>query len=122
MANKGFVLALLNGLADDVRRVLVPAFEYTLDELSFGYPDPGTKATNFTLYYFTGTTPVVADTEFSVSHGLQTIPSIAIPVMPLDVVGTRFLRLYVTRAADTERVYFASPNGGPETFTVAVGL
>ena len=78
-------------------------------QLRFGHPDAGTRAENFQIYFFRATTPAVANTEFSIHHGLQITPSLAIPLVPLDEVGASLITLTVTRVADTERVYFSSP-------------
>lgn len=108
MASKGFINSLLNSLPDDIKRILVPTFQYTLDTLRFGHPDDGKRAENFQIYWFSATTPAIANTEFSIHHGLQLTPTLCIPVLPLDVVGASFIPLTVTRVADTERVYFKS--------------
>lgn len=119
MASKGFVQSLLNSLPDDLKRVLVPAFQYTLDTLRFGHPDSGKRAENFQIYFFSATTPAVANTEFSIHHGLQLTPTLLIPVMPLDEVGASLIPLTVTRIADTERVYFRSSSTNT-SFTVGL--
>ena len=108
MANKGLVNAILNNLEDGVKRILSPAFEYVLDSLRFGHPDPGTRAENFSIYFFTATTPSTANTEFSIRHGLNVTPQNLMPFLPLDVVGASIVPLTVTRAADGQRVYLRS--------------
>lgn len=110
MATKGFVDAILNNLDDKVKRILVPAFEYVLDTIRFGHPDPGTRAENFSIFWFTVTTPSTGGTEFSIHHGLNVTPQLLIPVLPLDVVGAQIVPLQVTRAADGQRVYLSSPS------------
>ena len=119
MASKGFVIALLNSLEDGVKRILNPTFEYVLDNLRFGHPDPGTRAENFSIFWFTATTPSTGGTEFSIEHGLNVTPQTLIPVLPLDEVGAQIVPLTVTRVADGRRVYLSSPT---TSATVFVGL
>lgn len=108
MASKGFVSALLNSLEDGVKRILNPTFEYVLDNLRFGHPDPGTRAENFSIFWFRTTTPAVAGTEFSIEHGLNVTPVALHPILPLDVVGASLVPLTVSRVADGRRAYFTS--------------
>lgn len=109
MANKGFVNGLLNTLPADMRKVLNPAFEHVMDTWKLG---AGQKATNAAWYRFTATTPATANTEFSVEHGLNQVPSLLIPVVPLDSVGNACVPLTVSRVADGRRVYLQSSSTG----------
>lgn len=108
MARAGYIEQLLAGLPSDHKRVLKLAFEYVLDNLRHGRPDDGSRAENGQAYFFEGTTPGVANTEFSIAHGLGSAPYLLIPVLPLDVVNARIVPLKVTRAADSERIYLSS--------------
>lgn len=109
MANKGFVNALLNSLAADVRKVLNPAFEHVMDTWKLG---SGDKAINAAWYRFTATTHATANTEFSVEHGLNQVPTLLIPVLPVDAVGNALVPLTVSRVADARRVYLTSSSTG----------
>jgi hypothetical protein len=105
MADKGFVLGLLNSLQEDVRRVLGQAFQHVMDTGRLG---GDTKALNFLWYRVDGTTHATAGTEFSVEHGMGTAPSKAIPVIDLTAINSQNPVLSVSRAPDARRVYFTS--------------
>lgn len=101
---------MLNSLEEGVKRILNPTFEYVLDNMRFGYPEPGTRAENFSIFWFTATTSSVANTEFSIEHGLNVIPVSIHQSLPGDVVGASLVNLTTTRAADGRRVYLSSPS------------
>lgn len=106
MASKGYIATLLNTLPADVRKVLQPCFDHVCDTFQLG---SGTKAANLAWYRLEGMTAAVADTEFSMEHGLGTAPSKVIPVLDLGLVNSRLVPLTVTRAPDARRVYLSSP-------------
>jgi len=110
MATASYVASLLGGIDQSVRRVMTGVFDYVLGNLRFGSADHQTRAENFQMYAFAATTPAVADTEFSIVHGLRVVPKTVMPVMQLSAVGERMVRLKVTRVADTQRVYLSSPD------------
>lgn len=62
-------------------------------------------------YRLDATTHATADTEFSIAHGLGQVPTLVIPVLPLDV-GNQLVPLVVTRAPDASRVYLRSSSTG----------
>jgi len=95
------------------------AFTYTYGNLSIGASDRG-KAGNFLLYYIDGTTSSNANQEFSIAHGLEGTPSVLIPVMQLNQVGSMLVPLTVSRAADNKRVYLKSSSTSA-AITVLVG-
>lgn len=105
MAAPGYVATILNGLPQDLRAPLNTIFEYVMREFSLG---ANTKAENFAWFKIEGTTASVANTEFSVEHGLDHIPSKLIPMLPLDVVNAQNPTLIVSRVADARRVYLKS--------------
>ena len=109
MAITGYVESLLGGLEGNTKRVLTEAFRYVLPNGKFGPVDHQTKSESFQAYYVNSTTSSTADQEFSVVHGLGRTPYLVVPVLPLDVVGAKTVRLEVSRAADGQRVYFKSP-------------
>lgn len=119
MARISYVESLIAGLPADAKRSLKLAFEYVLDNLRFGRPEVDERAENGQHYFFEGTTPAVANTEFSIAHGMAAAPYLLIPVLPLDVVNAQIVRLKVTRAADVERIYLSSPDTSA-TFRVMV--
>ena len=105
MASKGYVEAVLNTLPAEQRKPLALAFAHVLDDWRLGGSQ---KALNAAWYAFESTTAAVAGEEFSIRHGLNQIPSKAIPYLDLTVVGSQVVPLVVSRAPDSQRVYFTS--------------
>ncbi len=109
MSDLGYIEALLNALPVDQRVVFKNVFRAVLKDLRFGHPDAnGDTAqalTNFGGAFLMTTTPAVADTEFTIAHGLGRIPYGLVPYLPLDVVGAKTVLLENTRAADDKRIY-----------------
>lgn len=111
MADPGYVNSLLNTLETSAKRTLTAAFTYVLGNLTFGpMDDARRKATNFLLYRYDATTSSVVNQEFSIAHGLGRAPVNIIPVVRAQEIGSRLVRLEVTRAADAQRVYLSSPD------------
>lgn len=110
MANPSYLKTLFGGADAGLRRALDQAWEYILGNLRFGRPVDQDRAENFQAYFYEATTPGVANTEFSIAHGLGRAPYLLIPVMPLNTVGAQMVRLEVTRAADESRIYLSSPD------------
>lgn len=108
MAQASYITQLLAGFPADQRKALQLAFEYVLTNLRLGQPDPSTRAENLQLYYFPGQTPAVANTEFTIVHGLASVPYNMIAVLPPRIVGAQMVPLIVTRAADKNRIYLSS--------------
>jgi len=108
MATSSYVEALTGPLPADQRAVSKRVWDYVLASLTFGPVEALKRAGNFQAYWLSGTTAAVANQEFSVAHGLGRAPYLAIPVLPLDAVGSQLVPLRVTRAADASRVYFSS--------------
>lgn len=108
MARISYVESLIAGVDADTKRALKQAFEYVLDNLRFGRPDVESRTENGQHYFFEGTTPAVANTEFSIAHGMATAPYLLLPVLPLDTVNAQLVPLKVTRVADSERIYLSS--------------
>jgi hypothetical protein len=110
MAKTPGVESLVGGLDPDMKRVFVRVFDYVLNNLRIGRPDGGERAENLQAYFIEGTTPAVANTEFSIAHGLGQAPYLLVPVLDLTTVGKQSPRLTVTKAADGVRVYLSSPD------------
>lgn len=113
MASPSYVNSLMGGLDAALKRSLTFIFEYVLNNLRLGRPDAEsdrTRAENFQWYYHEATTPSTPDEEFSVSHGIGREPYALIPVLNLQVVGSKMVRLTVTRLPDSRRVYLSSPD------------
>lgn len=121
MATPAYVETLMGALNADIRRVFRVVFTYLLANLRFGRPDAttGKRSENFQLYPVEGTTPSVANTEFSIAHRLGVAPYLALPVLPLQTQGAKMVRLEVSRVADTNRVYLKSPDTDA-TFTLLI--
>lgn len=107
MAATGYVDTLFNTLDATIRVPLSNAFQYAMRELSIG---SAAKADNFSWFKVTGTTAAVANTEFSIVHGMDRAPTKLIPIVPLDSTGWQLIQLRVTRKADSKRLYLSSPS------------
>jgi hypothetical protein len=94
---------LLNPLATEIKKVLQPVFDHVIESNRLG---SGTKAANFSWYKVSGTTDPVANTEFSILHGLESAPTWLIPVMDLVSTGTTLVSLTVTRVDSVAFVAF----------------
>ena len=110
MSSPGYVESLIGGLEATTKRALVEAFRYILPNTNFGPVEHQTKAVNFQGYYVVSTA-AASTGEFSIVHGLGRTPYLALPVVPLDLVGARAIPLTVTRAADGQRVYLKTEAG-----------
>jgi hypothetical protein len=109
MSAPGYVAQLLNSLDADTRTVLTTIFDYVMRENALG---DTTKAENFNWFRIEGTTSTSANTEFSVEHGLDHVPSKLIPIVPLDTANAQLVPLTVSRAADARRIYLKSASVG----------
>lgn len=119
MADIGAIKTELAAFEGAQKSGLLSAFTYMLSNWSFSASDRG-KAGNNLLYYIDGTTSSNANTEFSVAHGMETTPSVLIPVAKLNQVNAQIVPLTVSRAADSKRVYLTSSSTSA-AFTVLVG-
>ena len=110
MAVSAYVETALGGLPAQVRSAFRVVFDYVLTSLRLGRPVVDRRAENMQWYFIQGTTPAVANEEFSIAHGLGRAPYVCLPVVPLDAVGGALVRLAVPRVADERRVYLTSPD------------
>jgi hypothetical protein len=108
VADVAYIKSVFAGTPDAVKKAAEQAFTYLLGNLTLGAPEEARRAKNFQWYWFSGTTSSVANTEFSIAHGLQRVPSVIIPVLPLNSVGAQVVPLRVSRAADANRIYLTS--------------
>lgn len=106
---RGYIATLLNALPADVKKVLVPAFDFVQDNWKLG---DGVRATNAQWYRISSTTHGTANTEFSVLHGMDAAPTTLIPVLDLTAVNSQLVPLVVSRAPDDKRVYLKSSSTG----------
>ena len=113
MADIGAIKAYIASTPDAVKKALDQAFTYAFANYKIGPFVPmselSRRAANFQWYWLSGTTPAIANTEFSIAHGLGRTPNLILPVAPLNQVGSQIVRLTVSRAADPQRVYLKSP-------------
>jgi hypothetical protein len=110
MADLGNVELMLAGLPDAVKRIMQGVFKYILKDIRFGRCVAGDPSQNMGGGFFTGTTASVANVEFTIAHSFGRTPYLCIPVLPLNTVNAKIVRLRVTRAADANRMYFDSPD------------
>lgn len=112
MADIAYVKSVFGSTPDAVKKAAEQAFTYVLSNYKIGPFVPmdelARRATNFQWYWLSGTTPAVANTEFSIAHQLGKTPNLVIPVLPLDQVGAQLIPLQVSKAADAQRVYLRS--------------
>lgn len=108
MAAPGTIQTLLGGLPADTKKVLQTIFDFVLRNGRFGRPGHQMPTENIGRVFIEGTTHSVANTEFSIVHGLEGAPYLALPVLDLQTVNSRTVPLTVSRAADTKRVYLTS--------------
>jgi len=108
MATSTIVESQTGGLESGLRRALKAIFDYVLKNLRFGRPGATEPSENFQANFVEGTTHSVAGTEFTVVHGRESAPYLAIPVLDLQTVGSRVVPLEVTKAADARRLYLKS--------------
>lgn len=123
MADFGNVDVMLAGLSDiDQRKLLSAIFKYVLKSgLRFGRSIDGDPSENFGGGFFSTTTPSVANEEFTVPHSFGRKPYLLIPVLPLDQVNAKIVRLQVSRAADANRIYLKSPDTDAAVFFFVEG-
>ena len=107
MAKASYITTLLGGLAADDRKSWQQVFTYLLDNLRLGQPVDQERSENFQAYFYAGTTPAVAGTEFSIAHSFGHAPYLVVPVLPLQV-GAQLVPLRVTKAPDVARIYLSS--------------
>lgn len=106
MAKPEGVQALIGGLDPDLKKVIVRVFDYVLKNLRLGRPEG--QSENLQANFVTGTTASIANTAFSVLHGRESAPYLAVPVLDLQTTGSRTPPLEVTQAADGVRIYLKS--------------
>lgn len=107
MADIGAIKSFFGTCPPEVRQAAEQAFTYVLNNLTLGAPDQN-RAKNFQWYWLTSTTPAVANTEFSIAHGLGRVPNVMLSALPLNAIGGQTVPLQVSRAADANRVYLKS--------------
>lgn len=121
MADLGYVTTTLRGIKDDdTKRVLMTIFTHILQSgLTIGEPKHQARSKNLAATYLNSTT-ASSTGEFSIVHGLDSVPQFAVPMIDLRQAGAQFVPLEVSKAADSKRVYLKSTSPGA-AFTLLVG-
>lgn len=107
MADLGSVESELGSLPREHKKAFMSVLRYVLKNLTFGSPDER-AAKNFKMAWLSATTSSVANTEFSVAHGMDGTPMFVMPALPLNEVGAKIVPLEVSRVADAKRIYLKS--------------
>ena len=109
--DRGYLLGLVAGIKDEeTRRIMQRYTEHVTESVSMGQPDHQRRATNFKMYFERSTT-ATSTSAFSFTHGLPYAPRLAIPVMDLNLAGSKLVPLEVAQAADSKRVYLKTTAG-----------
>lgn len=113
MADIGYLRSLAKAIPDPTtQKAVLQIVEHLGGTLAFGAVDPmKKKATNFQMFHQPSTT-AASTGEFTIAHGMDTVPQIAIPVLDLSQVGAKIVPLEVTRVADSRRLYLKSTSTG----------
>jgi hypothetical protein len=122
MADFGYVQNTLAGLSETgTRKILEAVLRYILKDIRFGRGTSGEPSQNMGGGFFSATTPTVPNTEFSIVHTFGRTPYLLIPVLPLNQVNAKIVRLQVSRAADASRIYLKSPDADAAIFVYLEG-
>jgi hypothetical protein len=116
MASKGYVDSLINALPTEIRYPIRSAIWYLMDNWRVG---TAARAENAQWYRVNSTTASVANTEFTVAHGLGAAPSQIVPFLDLTKVNSQLVPLVVSRAPDATYLYLKSSSTSAP-FTVLV--
>lgn len=108
MAQLGGIETDLGSLPSALQVAIKNMFRYVLKQWRFGRPEDGSASENFAAGFFAATTHATPGTEFSIEHGLNIAPYLAINVLDLQSVGYQTVPLEVTRVADKRRIYLKS--------------
>lgn len=109
MADQGNIETMLAGLSDgEQRRIFKAVFQYLLRDMRLGRAIDGDPSKNFGGGFYAGTTPAVANTEFTIDHAFGRTPYLLIPVLPLDTVGAKIVPIEVSQPANEARIYLKS--------------
>ncbi len=109
MADIGALRNLAKSVPDPTtRQALLSIVEILGTNLTFGAIDKDDKkATNFRLYHQPSTT-AASTGLFTIQHGMESVPHLAIPVLDLSQPGATLVPVEVVRAADRTRIYLRS--------------
>lgn len=119
MADASYIKSLFGGVDEAVKKAADQAFTYLLGNLKIGPFNQNRRSLNFQWYWLQGTTHPNANTEFSIAHGLGRAPSVILPVIALDQIGSQLVPLQVSKAPDASRIYLKSSSTSA-AFTVLV--
>lgn len=109
MADLGGLRKLAQAIPDPTTRsVMLQIIELGFGNLTFGGVDSDDKkATNFRLYFQPSMT-AASTGQFTIAHGMESTPHLAIPVLDLTQPGATLVPIEVVRAADSKRLYLKS--------------
>ena len=95
------------------KQAILGIIELGFGNLTFGAANDSDarKATNFKLYH-TSSTTAASTGLFTLAHGMETTPYLAIPVLDLSQPGATLSPVEVVRAADGARIYLKSTSTG----------
>lgn len=112
MSDLGYVESEISGLPSAERPIHKRIWQHVLklSKMRFGHVDADEPqvSQNMGGGLYTGTTPSVANEEFSILHNFDQAPYLIVPVLGLDQVGQQIVPLQVSRAADNRRIYLKS--------------
>lgn len=110
MSDLGYIETEVKSLPVALQPTFLRIFRAILKDLRVGHPTGDTRDPTLNMggAFLHGTTPATPGDEFTIAHGFGRTPYLAIPVLPLDVVGASVVSLTVSRAADDKRVYLTS--------------
>lgn len=112
MADIGLLRQKAKAIPDPTTRSLMVEIVEELNRLAFGGVDTDNpKATNFALYHQAATTGG-STSEFSLAHGMDRTPHLAILTLDLTQPGATLVPLEVGKAADGRRIYLKSTSTG----------
>lgn len=94
---------------------MVQYTEQAFGNLTVGAVDPmNKKATNFQWYHQVSTT-AASTSEFTIAHGMDRTPQVAILTLDLSQPGAKIVPLEVARSADSRRIYLKVSAGSTNT-------
>lgn len=112
MADIGAMRKIAQSIPDaTTKSAILQIIELGFGNLTVGAVDPhNKKATNFALYHQASTT-ATSTGEFSIAHGMDRVPHLAIPTLDLSQPGAKLVQIEVSRPADSRRIYLKAAAG-----------
>jgi hypothetical protein len=119
----GLIASEINSLPSELRPTFLRIFQAILTDLRIGHPTFAARdpLKNFGGAFLHGTTHATPGTEFTMAHGFERVPYLALACLPLDTVGAQMVNLTTTRAADDKRLYISSPTASASISLIVEG-